>query len=134
MAVTGINSEDRLVQATFAEHLEEALNWENVYAWNDETFAQLSQYTGAKSTRTKKDDIPDAMAFISKYLPSSTPKTPEQQQQEADQAEREMIAKFLAAQHEAYFGNSNPNFAPQQIEESPISSPYDDIKKKFLGR
>ena len=38
MAATGINSEDRLVQATFAEHLEEKLGWESVYAWNDETF------------------------------------------------------------------------------------------------
>jgi type I restriction enzyme R subunit len=38
MALTPINSEDRLVQATFAEHLENALGWESVYAWNDETF------------------------------------------------------------------------------------------------
>ncbi len=38
MAVTGINSEDRLVQATFAAHLKEKLGWESVYAWNDETF------------------------------------------------------------------------------------------------
>jgi type I restriction enzyme, R subunit len=38
MALTPINSEDRLVQATFAEHLEKVLGWESVYAWNDETF------------------------------------------------------------------------------------------------
>jgi type I restriction enzyme R subunit len=38
MAVTGINSEDRLVQATFAEHLERMLGWDSFYAWNDETF------------------------------------------------------------------------------------------------
>ena len=38
MAATGINSEDRLVQATFAAHLVEKLGWESVYAWNDETF------------------------------------------------------------------------------------------------
>ncbi len=38
MAYTDINSEDRLVQATFAEHLEKALGWESVYAWNQETF------------------------------------------------------------------------------------------------
>jgi type I restriction enzyme, R subunit len=38
MACTDINSEDRLVQATFAEHLEKVLGWESVYAWNDETF------------------------------------------------------------------------------------------------
>jgi type I restriction enzyme R subunit len=38
MAYTHINSEDRLVQATFAEHLEKELGWESVYAWNEETF------------------------------------------------------------------------------------------------
>jgi type I restriction enzyme R subunit len=38
MAYTDINSEDRLVQATFAEHLEKVLGWESVYAWNHETF------------------------------------------------------------------------------------------------
>lgn len=38
MAVTGINSEDRLVQATFASHLKDALGWDAVYAFNDETF------------------------------------------------------------------------------------------------
>ena len=38
MAVTGINSEDRLVQATFAQHLETVLGWDNVYAFNQETF------------------------------------------------------------------------------------------------
>ena len=37
MAVTGINSEVRLVQATFAEHLEKVLGWDNVYAFNQET-------------------------------------------------------------------------------------------------
>src|SRR6202030_4241471 len=38
MALTSVNSEDRLVQATFAEHLEKVLGWTHVYAWNDETF------------------------------------------------------------------------------------------------
>ena len=38
MAFTDINSEDRLVQKTFADHLEKALGWESIYAWNDEKF------------------------------------------------------------------------------------------------
>ncbi len=38
MAYTDINSEDRLVQATFAGHLEKILGWDSVYAWNEETF------------------------------------------------------------------------------------------------
>lgn len=38
MAYTDINSEDRLVQKTFAGHLRDKLGWESVYAWNEETF------------------------------------------------------------------------------------------------
>ena len=38
MAYTDINGEDRLVQATFAEHLEKVLGWDSVYAWNQESF------------------------------------------------------------------------------------------------
>ncbi len=37
MAYTDINSEDRLVQKTFADHLRDELSWESVYAWNQET-------------------------------------------------------------------------------------------------
>jgi type I restriction enzyme R subunit len=37
MAYTDINSEDRLVQKTFAEHLQTMLGWESIYAWNDGT-------------------------------------------------------------------------------------------------
>lgn len=38
MAYTDINSEDRLVQKTFADHLRDELGWQSVYAWNEETF------------------------------------------------------------------------------------------------
>jgi len=40
--ITSINSEDRLVQQTFAEHLEQALGWRSVYAYNTETFGPTS--------------------------------------------------------------------------------------------
>ena len=36
--ITNINSEDRLVQQTFANHLCHQLGWESVYAYNAETF------------------------------------------------------------------------------------------------
>jgi len=36
--ITDVNSEDRLVQATFADHLEKVLGWGSVYAYNNETF------------------------------------------------------------------------------------------------
>jgi hypothetical protein len=36
--ITDINSEDRLVQKTFADHLHDVLGWESIYVHNDETF------------------------------------------------------------------------------------------------
>lgn len=36
--ITDINSEDRLVQKTVAEYLSTELNWENIFAWNQEIF------------------------------------------------------------------------------------------------
>ena len=36
--ITDINSENRLVQKTFADHLCDALDWESIYAYSDETF------------------------------------------------------------------------------------------------
>lgn len=50
MAITNINSEDRLVQETFAAHLEQQLGWDSVYAYNDKTF-------GADGTLGRKDII-----------------------------------------------------------------------------
>ncbi len=38
MALTDINSEDRLVQQTFADYLHDRLGWETAYAHNAETF------------------------------------------------------------------------------------------------
>ena len=42
MAVTPVNSEDRLVQETFADHLERVLGWASTYAWKRETFGRDS--------------------------------------------------------------------------------------------
>ena len=50
MAVTGINSEDRLVQATIAKHLNKVLGWDSLYAWNHETFGPSSML-GRTDTR-----------------------------------------------------------------------------------
>lgn len=36
--ITDINGEDRLVQQTFADHLEKVLGWQSLYLYNAETF------------------------------------------------------------------------------------------------
>ena len=72
MAVTPINSEDRLVQATFAKHLEQELGWDSVYAWNQETFGHDGSLgrTGAKQAVLNRD-LRAALERLNPELPAS---------------------------------------------------------------
>jgi type I restriction enzyme R subunit len=70
MAYTDINNEDRLVQATFAEHLEQVLGWDSVYAWNQETFGP----TGTLGRTSERDavlvrDLRSALVKLNPLLP-----------------------------------------------------------------
>ena len=72
MAVTPVNSEDRLVQATFAEHLERVLGWDSVYAWNEETFGPAGTL-GRADTREAvlTRDLRAALERLNPGLPAS---------------------------------------------------------------
>ncbi|MXY98661.1 MAG: type I restriction endonuclease subunit R, partial [Gemmatimonadetes bacterium] len=72
MAVTSINSEDRLVQATFAEHLEKVLGWDSIYAWNEETFGPggtLGRADTKEAVLTR--DLRAALKRLNPELPST---------------------------------------------------------------
>lgn len=72
MAVTPINSEDRLVQKTFADHLEKVLDWESVYAFNDETFGPSGTLGRADTTEAVLTrDLRAALARLNPTLPAS---------------------------------------------------------------
>ena len=72
MAVTAINSEDRLVQATFAEHLERVLGWDSVYAWNEETFGPAGTLGRADTRETVLTrDLRAALERLNPDLPAS---------------------------------------------------------------
>jgi len=70
--ITDINSEDRLVQKTFAEHLEKVLGWESVYAYNNETFGPH----GTLGRSSERDvvlvrDLRSAVKQLNRDLPES---------------------------------------------------------------
>ncbi len=72
MAYSNINSEDRVVQATFAEHLETVLEWESAYAWNQETFGPA----GTLGRTSERDvvlvrDLRAALARFNPQLPAA---------------------------------------------------------------
>lgn len=68
MAYTDINNEDRLVQQTFADHLEKALGWDNVYAWNKEVFGP----EGTLGRASERDVVlvRDLRAALTKFNPA----------------------------------------------------------------
>ena len=71
MAVTSVNSEDRL-QATFAQLLEQELGWESVYAWNKETFGPegtLGRADTKEAVLTR--DLRAALERLNPELPAS---------------------------------------------------------------
>jgi type I restriction enzyme, R subunit len=72
MAYTDINSEDRLVQHTFAEHLEKVLHWESVSAWHQESFGPTGTL-GRASTREAVlvRDLRAALVKLNPHLPAS---------------------------------------------------------------
>ena len=72
MAFTDINSEDRLVQKTFAEHLERVLGWDSVYAYNEETFGPTGTL-GRENTRevVLSRDLRAAVTRLNPQLPDS---------------------------------------------------------------
>lgn len=70
MAYTDINSEDRLVQATFAEHLEKVLGWDSVYAWNQESFGPAGTLGRASEREVVLvRDLRAALAKLNPQLP-----------------------------------------------------------------
>ena len=70
--ITDINSEDRLVQQTFADHLRDRLGWESIYAYNAETFGPQ----GTLGRASERDvvlvrDLRAALARLNPDLPES---------------------------------------------------------------
>jgi type I restriction enzyme R subunit len=70
--ITDINTEDRLVQQTFAEHLRENLGWESVYAYNTETFGPHGTLGRASEREVVLlRDLRTALATFNPEMPES---------------------------------------------------------------
>src|SRR5437899_11951371 len=97
--ITDINSEDRLVQQTFAEHLEKALGWESVYAYNAETFGPQ----GTLGRASERDvvlvrDLRIAIARLNPELPQSA------RDQAVEKLSRIDFARSLIQHNREFYG------------------------------
>lgn len=102
----------------------------------DEMIKQLIKFTGEKSTTSRKDDIPDALAMLLRFLPKSSipgndvdPKVAE-----AEMEEQRRQAQ-MRAQHVAMFSNNNamiPNVMPN-LNAEPTPDPRRALLNKLFG-
>ena len=99
MALTDINSEDRLVQRTIAEHLATALGWESVYAWNSETFGPQ----GTLGRSSERDvvlvrDLRTALARLNPDIPEPA------REQAVEKLTRIDFARSLVQHNREFYG------------------------------
>lgn len=97
--ITDINSEDRLVQKTFAEHLEKSLRWDSVYAYNSETFGEA----GTLGRMSERDVVlvpvlRRAIAKLNPHLPESV------QEQAIEKLTHIDFARSLIQHNREYYG------------------------------
>jgi type I restriction enzyme, R subunit len=70
--ITGINSEDRLVQKTFADYLHDALGWDSIYGFNTETFGPAGTLGRANEREVVLvRDLREAVARLNTEIPHS---------------------------------------------------------------
>ncbi len=99
MALTDINSEDRLVQQTFAKHLEQALGWESVYAYNAETFGPQGTLGRASEREVVLvRDLRAALARLNPDLPI------EAREQAVEKITRIDFARSLIQHNREFYG------------------------------
>lgn len=66
--ITDINSEDCLVQETFANYLRDRLGWESVYAYNNETFGPGGTF--GRSSEREMVLVRDLRAALNRLNPT----------------------------------------------------------------
>jgi hypothetical protein len=101
----------------------------------DETIKQFTQYTGEKKNKGRKDDIPDAAAYLTYILPPEARPTiekvdPEEEKRLAEDREKQWRKDLI---RERYFGpqlQTNTQAGPV-IEEVAPTKPQDPRMKIF---
>lgn len=97
--ITGINSEARLVQQTFAQHLEKTLRWESVYAYDAETFGPHGTLGRVREREVVLvRDLRAALARLNPGLPESA------REQAVEKLTRVDFARSLVQHNREFYG------------------------------
>lgn len=101
--------------------------------WMDETFSQLTRYTGERKNRGRHDDIPDAMSMLYYYLPGYIPTKEELNSKEKMWAMQRQYAAQIDFHKRIFggWGDTSPVGPPVQLE--PAQSNQIDPRNRIFG-
>lgn len=110
--------------------------------WNNEVFEQLEKYKGQKSTRYFKDDVPDVISQLTRFIPSLVKLSKTELEQQAAQRDAEYREFLRREQRRIIFGENAGGFGATESLQSYFtgneppenpSSPVGGIARKLFG-
>jgi hypothetical protein len=103
--------------------------------WNNEVFEQLEKYKGQKSSRYFKDDVPDAISQLTRFIPSLVILSKKDLEQQAIQKEAEYREYLRREMRRVIFGDDSGGFVSPVNTEQPVeeSKPVSSISRKYFG-
>lgn len=115
MALTRINSEDALVQKTFADHLHDVLGWETVYAFNTETFGPTGTL-GRDSERdvVLKRELRRALEELNPHIPAGA------REQAVDKLTRVDLSRSLVQHNRDFYAFIRDGVPVDWIDEKGV--------------
>jgi type I restriction enzyme, R subunit len=97
--ITDVNSEDRLVQRTFADHLRDRLRWESVYAYTAEIFGPAGTLGRASEREVVLvRDLQEALARLNRDMPDAA------REQAVEKLTRVDFARPLVQHNREFYG------------------------------
>ncbi len=127
--ITDINSEDRLVQQTFADHLRDRLGWDSVYAYNAETLGPHGTL-GRDSERevVLVRDLRSALARLNPELPESA------REQAVEKLTRIDFARSLIQHNREFYGFIRGSRRPTRSPRVSTSSSGNEAQPAAICR
>lgn len=111
--------------------------------WIDDIFRQFLRFTGIRGNQNRKDDAPDAISMVCRYMPGqSVPLSKAETEARAQLAQDMYQKKMIKGHYDRVFGadihgQQNVNYdwraEPSSIEQRPNNGAMSDLARKVLG-
>jgi hypothetical protein len=101
--------------------------------WNSETFEQLEKYKGQKSSRYFKDDVPDVLSQLARFIPSLVVLSKRELEQQAIQKDVEYREYLRREMKRIIFGDDSGGFGASQYMPVPGIEPREEPRGPMGG-